>query len=165
MKKSQNEVTVGAFVIIGFILLALIVFFVSGVYVFRSGYYVTVNYNYVDILDKGAPVRMAGVRVGEVHSVSLVYDEKEKRAKVLVKLFIEKTAEIRENYSFEIRGTHVLSEPGSSRAPVPRLCSVKSLFRTSRSQAATRGSETRRDIARSSRAQAATWHASCSSRN
>lgn len=111
MKKSHNEVTVGAFVIIGFILLALIVFFVSGVYLFRPGYYVTVRYNYVDILDKGAPVRMAGVRVGEVNRVSLTYDEKEKRTIVMVKLFIEKWVEIRENYSFEIRGTHVLSEP------------------------------------------------------
>ncbi len=59
MKKTQNEVAVGTFVIIGFIMLALIVFFVSGVYLFRSGYYVTVRYNYVSILDKGAPVRMA----------------------------------------------------------------------------------------------------------
>ncbi len=111
MKKSHNEVTVGAFVIIGFILLALVVFFVSGVYLFRPGYYVTVSYNYVDILDKGAPVRMAGVRVGEVNKVNLIFDEKEKRTKVLVKLFVEKDVEIRDNYAFEIRGTHVLSEP------------------------------------------------------
>ncbi len=124
MKKTQNEVTVGAFVIIGFIMLALIVFFVSGVYVFRPGYYVTVNYNYVDILDKGAPVRMAGVRVGEVNRVSLTYDEKEKRAKVLVKLFIEKGVEIRDNYSFEIRGTHVLSEPHIEISPKPGDASV-----------------------------------------
>src|SRR3989338_7990190 len=102
MKKTQNEVTVGAFVIIGFVLLALIVFFVSGVYLFRQGYYLTVAYNYVDILDKGAPVRMAGVRVGEVNKVSLLFDEKEKRTKVMVKLFIEKGVEIKENYTFDI---------------------------------------------------------------
>ncbi len=110
---------VGAFVIIGFILLALIVFFVSGVYLFRQGYYLTVSYNYVDILDKGAPVRMAGVRVGEVNKVSLFFDEKEKRTRVLVKVFIEKGAEIRENYTFDIRGTHVLSEPHIEITPIP----------------------------------------------
>lgn len=118
MKKNHNEVTVGAFVIIGFIMLALIVFFVSGVYLFRSGYYVTVRYNYVDILDKGAPVRMAGVRIGEVNKVNLVFDEKEKRAKVMVKLFIEEGADIRENYTFDIRGTHVLSEPHIEITPI-----------------------------------------------
>ena len=118
MKKTQNEVTVGAFVIIGFVLLALIVFFVSGVYLFRQGYYLTVAYNYVDILDKGAPVRMAGVRVGEVNKVSLLLDEKEKRTKVMVKLFIEKGVEIKENYTFDIRGTHVLSEPHIEITPV-----------------------------------------------
>ena len=118
MKKTHNEVTVGAFVIIGFIFLALIVFFVSGVYLFRPGYYVTVRYNYVDILDKGAPVRMAGVRVGEVNRVSLTFDEKEKRTVVLVKLFIEKGVTIRENYTFDIRGTHVLSEPHIEITPL-----------------------------------------------
>lgn len=117
MKKTRNEAAVGAFVIIGFIILALIVFFVSGVYFFRSGYALDVFYDYVSILDRGAPVRMAGVRIGEVSRVGLVYDEKAKRTRVLVQLFIEKGVEIRENYSFEIRGTHILSEPHIEISP------------------------------------------------
>jgi phospholipid/cholesterol/gamma-HCH transport system substrate-binding protein len=119
MKKQRNEIVVGAFVVIGVLLLSIMVFFVSGVYLFRSGYPVTVLYNYVDILDKGAPVRMAGVRVGEVSSVELYFDEKEKRTRVKVKLFIESTADIRENYAFEIRGTHILSEPHIEISPRP----------------------------------------------
>ena len=117
MKKTQNEVTVGAFVIVGFILLSLIVFFVSGVYLFRAGYQVDVDYDYVSILDKGAPVRMAGVRIGEVSTVTLRFDENLERAQVRVKLFIEKGIQIRENYSFEIRGTHILSEPHIEISP------------------------------------------------
>lgn len=119
MKKNQNEAAVGAFVIIGFIVLALIVFFVSGVYFFRSGYALNVLYDYVSILDKGAPVRMAGVRIGEVSKVELTYDDKSKRMRVLIKLFIEKGVEIRENYAFEIRGTHILSEPHIEISPKP----------------------------------------------
>ncbi len=119
MKKSRNEVSVGMFVILGFIILSLVVFFISGVYLFRPGYAITVTYPYVSILDKGAPVRMAGVRVGEVNQVELVYDETAQKTRVDVKLFIEKGIEIRENYLFKIQGTHILSEPHIEITPVP----------------------------------------------
>jgi phospholipid/cholesterol/gamma-HCH transport system substrate-binding protein len=119
MKKKNDEVSVGVFVILGFIFLTLILFFVSGVYLFRSGYTVDVMYDYVSILSKGAPVRMAGVRVGEVSKVDLVFDEAKQNSRVKVKLFIEKGVEIRENYAFTIRGTHILSEPHVEVTPKP----------------------------------------------
>ncbi len=119
MKKKSNEVSVGVFVILGFIFLTLVLFFVSGVYLFRSGYTVDVMFNYVSILNKGAPVRMAGVRVGEVSQVDIVFDEAKQNNRVKVKLFIEKGVEIRENYAFTIRGTHVLSEPHVEITPKP----------------------------------------------
>ncbi|MCM8775019.1 MAG: MlaD family protein [Candidatus Omnitrophica bacterium] len=110
MRKDRNEMVVGIFSIFGFILLTLIVFFVSGVYFFRPGYAVNVMYDFVSILDKGAPVRMAGVRVGEVSEVRLIR-EANGNTRVRVKLFIEKGVEIRENYIFAVQGTHILSEP------------------------------------------------------
>ena len=119
MKKKSNEVSVGVFVILGFIFLTLVLFFVSGVYLFRSGYTVDVMYDYVDILSKGAPVRMAGVLVGEVSKVDLVFDPARQQSRVKLKLFIEKGFEIRENYVFTIRGTHVLSEPHVEITPKP----------------------------------------------
>jgi phospholipid/cholesterol/gamma-HCH transport system substrate-binding protein len=111
MKKKTNEVAVGVFVILGFIFLTLVLFFVSKVYSFRSGYTFDVMFEYVSILDRGAPVRMAGVRVGEVSKVNLVYDETKQKNCVKVKLFIAKGVEIRENYNFTVRGAHVLGEP------------------------------------------------------
>lgn len=119
MKKKSNEVSVGVFVILGFIFLTLVLFFVSGVYLFRSGYAVEVMFNYVSILNKGAPVRMAGVRVGEISQVDIVYDKAKQNNRVKVKLFIEKGVEIRENYTFTIRGTHILSEPHVEITPRP----------------------------------------------
>ncbi|HPS37074.1 MAG TPA: MlaD family protein [Candidatus Omnitrophota bacterium] len=118
MRKKGNEVEVGVFVIIGFIFLTLVLFFVSGVYLFRPGYSVDVMYEYVSILNKGAPVRMAGVKVGEVDSVQLLYDAAKEKTRVKVKLFIEKGIDIRENYQFTIRGTHILSEPHIEITPV-----------------------------------------------
>ena len=99
MKKKSNEVSVGVFVILGFVFLTLVLFFVSGVYLFRSGYSVDVMFNYVSILNKGAPVRMAGVRVGEVSQVDIIYDAVKQNNRVKVKLFIEKGVQIRENYT------------------------------------------------------------------
>ncbi len=119
MKKKSNEVAVGVFVIVGFIFLTLVLFFVSGVYLFRSGYTLDVMYNYVSILNKGAPVRLAGVQVGEVSQVNLVFDQAKQNSRVKVKLFIEKGVEIRENYVFTIRGTHILSEPHVEISPKP----------------------------------------------
>ena len=107
------------FVVIAFILLTVSIFFISGVYFFRSGYTLSVIYNYVSILDRGAPVRMAGVRIGEVSGVELYFDPKQGETRVRVKLFIEKGVEIRENYEFHIRGTHILSEPHIEVSPRP----------------------------------------------
>jgi len=117
MKKGRNEVMVGSFVVIGFVMLATLVFFVSGIYIFRQGIEVNVMYDYVSILDKGAPVRMAGVRVGEVNKVELTRDMDANKLRVRVKLFIEKGIEIRENYAFLIQGTHILSEPHIEISP------------------------------------------------
>jgi phospholipid/cholesterol/gamma-HCH transport system substrate-binding protein len=119
MKKKSNEVSVGVFVILGFIFLTLVLFFISGKDWFRSGYPVDVMFNYVSILNKGAPVRMAGVRVGEVSQVNIVYDQAKQNNRVKVKLFIEKGVKIRENYTFTIRGTHILSEPHVEITPKP----------------------------------------------
>lgn len=119
MKKNRNEMMVGLFVIVGFVMFSLMVFFVSGVYLFRKGYAVSVIYDYVDIMDKGAPVRMAGVRVGDVSKVELMHDDTTGTTNVKVTLFIDAKAKIYENDEFEIRGTHVLSEPHIEITPKP----------------------------------------------
>jgi len=89
------------------------------VYLVRPGYRVNVDFNYVSILDRGAPVRMAGVRIGEVQGVLLLEDKETGQMKVRVQLFIEKGVEIRENYLFNVRGTHILSEPHIEITPQP----------------------------------------------
>lgn len=119
MAKTRNETAVGIFVVMGTLLLAVLIFCISGVYLFKSGYSVTVIYHYVSILDKGAPVRMAGVRVGEVSQVTLLYNEQAKETQVQVKLFIRDEIQVRQNYQFHIQGTHILSEPHIEISPLP----------------------------------------------
>ena len=56
MSKPKLDVAVGFFVVIGFLILSMIVFFVSGVYFFRPGYHLTALFDYAGIINRGAPV-------------------------------------------------------------------------------------------------------------
>ena len=103
MRNNTREFWVGLFAGLGFLILTIIIFFVGGISFFKHGYTITLKFNYVSILDKGAPVRMAGVRVGEVSSVSLLPSENGEAARVKVRLFIQEGIEVRENYIFKVR--------------------------------------------------------------
>ena len=119
-KKPSFEAAVGFFVVIGFLILSMFVFFISGVYFFRPGYNLSAIFDYVGIINKGAPVRFNGVRVGEVSKVSLLKPEGEQgKAKVKIAFFVEKGVEVRENYTVAIEGTHIMSEPHIEIKPVP----------------------------------------------
>lgn len=119
MEKSRFEVTVGFFVVIGFLILSLIVFFVSGIYIFRPGYHLTATFDYVGIINRGAPVRFAGVRVGEVSKVEIVKPKDDKtKTKIQIKFFVQKNVEVREHYEVSVQGTHIMSEPHISINPV-----------------------------------------------
>lgn len=119
MKKERNEFLVGLFVIAGLIFLTLVVFFVSGVNLFKRGYNINVIYDYVSILDRGAPVRMAGVRIGEVSGVYLISNGETEKTRVRVELFIHQEVKVKANYLFNVQGTHILSEPHIEISPQP----------------------------------------------
>src|SRR3989344_940800 len=120
MSKPKFEVMVGLFVVVGFIILSTIVFFVSGIYFFRPGYHLSAQFDFVGIMDRGAPVRFSGVRVGEVSNVKILRPAKEgENAKVEITFFVEKRIEVRERYLVSVQGTHIMSEPHIEITPVP----------------------------------------------
>ena len=120
MNKARADVAVGFFVVVGFLILSMIVFFVSGIYFFRPGYHLTALFDYVGVIDQGAPVRFSGVRVGEVSRVRILKPEDERgKAKVEIKFFVEKKIEVRERYLISIQGNHIMSEPHVAITPVP----------------------------------------------
>src|SRR3989338_4790825 len=119
MNKPRFEVAVGFFVFTGFVILAMIVFFVSGVYMFRPGYHLSARFDYVGIINRGAPIRFSGMRVGEVTSVHILKPETpDTKAKVEIQFFVEKHVEIREHYLVSVQGTHIMSEPHIEITPV-----------------------------------------------
>lgn len=111
MKQGKIELSVGIFTILGLALFCFAVFFVSDILIFKSGYEVNTKFNYIGIIDKGAPVRMSGVRVGEVREVKMYYEEKTQKPTVILTLFVNSDVIIRENTLITIRGTTPLSEP------------------------------------------------------
>jgi len=72
MKKRGSEVWVGVFVVIGILLLALLTMRVEKFQIGReTGYVVNILFDSAAGLDRNAPVRVAGVHVGNVEKVAL----------------------------------------------------------------------------------------------
>jgi phospholipid/cholesterol/gamma-HCH transport system substrate-binding protein len=110
MDKMKLETTVGFFVLLGLVIFFIIVFFISGIYFLRDGFYVRAEFDYTAGLNKGASVRLAGVRVGEVNKVYLDYDKVTNRPFAVVDMWIESGVKIRDDAKAYILGTFALNE-------------------------------------------------------
>ena len=109
MERRRLEIVVGGFVLLGIAIFCFFVFFISGVYLFKRGYFLNVEYTFVSGISRGAPIRYAGVPVGEVNQLKTDYDENGK-PRVVVKIWIKEGTIVRENTKVEIRGAFALSE-------------------------------------------------------
>ncbi len=79
MAGSTREIKVGLFVFIAFILLAVMVFSISDFYTTQPQYSLRLRFGYASGIQTGAPVRLAGVGVGEVRSIRIYRDEANQR--------------------------------------------------------------------------------------
>lgn len=76
------ELKVGIFILIGIAILFIIVFSIGDINLIKSGYHVKVIFNFVAGIGESAPVRLAGVGVGQVEGLKVFRDEKENKTKV-----------------------------------------------------------------------------------
>lgn len=111
MLKLRTEAAVGIVVVAGFILLCFIVFGISGIYALRPGYMLKARFNYVGAIDQGAPVRFAGVKIGEVKQVEIIEPGGAPTGHVEITFFIVENVKIHEHDSVVVAGTHIMSEP------------------------------------------------------
>ncbi|MBI4972018.1 MAG: MCE family protein [Candidatus Omnitrophica bacterium] len=111
MESKKLELVVGTFVFFGFIILFVLIFFVSGVFFFKQGYHINVVFNSVIGIASGAPVKIAGVQVGQVDQLSVRYNKETGKPEVVLKCFLDSGVQVHEHSPIYLRGTFALSEP------------------------------------------------------
>lgn len=92
--KTKLELKVGIFVFVGLIILAIFILSIGGFKTWSSGYRINLNFNFVNGVKVGAPVRFAGVDVGEVKSVDLEFIPQENRSNVRLEIWIRNIIKI-----------------------------------------------------------------------
>jgi len=92
--KTKLELKVGIFVFIGLVILAVFVVSIGGFKTWASGYRVHFLFHFINGVKLGAPVRFAGVDVGEVKEIKFISSDKESKTKVVVVAWLKKEIQI-----------------------------------------------------------------------
>jgi phospholipid/cholesterol/gamma-HCH transport system substrate-binding protein len=86
--KTKLELKVGIFVFIGLTVLVIFVLSIGGFKTWSSGYRLDLIFNFVNGVKIGAPVRFAGVDVGEVKRINLQFRPAQNRTDVCLEVWI-----------------------------------------------------------------------------
>ena len=122
--RPTREVKVGLFVFIAIALLAVIVFSISDFYGFSPGYTLRVVFISASGIDVGAPVRLAGVVVGEVRKITVSVNEAEAKTQAELTVWLKDFARIEEDAVAYINTSGLIGEryleiiPGSRHARI-----------------------------------------------
>jgi phospholipid/cholesterol/gamma-HCH transport system substrate-binding protein len=118
------ELKVGLFILTGAIILVFIIFSIGDINISKVGYPLTVTFNFAAGLGTSAPVRLAGVGVGRVDGIKVVYNEKDKRTYAQVHTWIQEGTKIEQDASVTINTLGLLGEkyleilPGTPGSPL-----------------------------------------------
>lgn len=124
------ELKVGTFILVGIAIGFMIVFSIGDINLSKSGYNIVVTFDFASGLGAAAPVRLAGVGVGRVDEVKVVYSEKDKRSHAEIHAWIESDAKIEEDATVTINTLGLLGEkyleviPGIPGSPLIKDGSV-----------------------------------------
>lgn len=99
MLQGTREVKVGLFVFIAFLLLAVGVFSISDFYTMQvqDAYPMRIRFGFVNGVEVGAPVRISGVKVGQVRSVRAYRDEANQKTLAEVEVRISRDVSVEED--------------------------------------------------------------------
>ena len=117
------ELKVGVFILIGIAILFLIVFSIGDINLSKTGYKIKVLFNFAAGIGPSAPVRLAGVGVGQIQGIRIIRDEKAKITKAEITAWINDGARIENDAVVTINTLGLLGEkyleifPGTSGNP------------------------------------------------
>jgi len=98
---------VGIFLLLGFVTLGAFIFSKGILTLRKEGYEIKVAFSFVSGLEPGAPVRVSGVRVGEVRGIEVIYKEK---PKVIVTLWLNEKVKLRRGSQILIRSIGLVGD-------------------------------------------------------
>ncbi|PIP68302.1 MAG: hypothetical protein CO035_02515 [Candidatus Omnitrophica bacterium CG_4_9_14_0_2_um_filter_42_8] len=104
------ELKVGIFIFIGIVILSVIIFSIGNFYSVKQGYNMNVVFSFANGIGVGAPVRYAGVQVGEVQDIKVYFDEKENKPLVRLNVWVSQNTWINENARASINTLGLLGE-------------------------------------------------------
>lgn len=94
MRKFDFEFKVGMFVAIGIAIFIAMVFSIGSLRSFEQRYSIKLRFDFANGLQLASPVRLAGVQVGEVKDISLIFDEGKKKMMVELTVLLSKKARV-----------------------------------------------------------------------
>ncbi len=86
--KTKLELKVGTFVFIGLIILVVFVLSIGGFKTWSSGYRFNIIFQFINGVKVGAPVRFAGVDVGEVKKINLRFIPEQNQTEVCLEVWV-----------------------------------------------------------------------------
>lgn len=102
----QVELKVGILITVAIAILFILTFTLGKFSFFQKGYNIKVAFNFVEGMDNGAPVRMAGVRVGNIKEVNLITQEN----RVVLSIWIDGNIPIRKDSRFYLSTLGLMGE-------------------------------------------------------
>ena len=108
--KTKLELKVGIFVFIGLTVLVIFILSIGGIKTWSSGYQINLNFNFVNGVKIGAPVRFAGVDVGEVKRIKLDFVPEQNRSNVRLVVWVRDIIKIPDDSSVWVNTLGLLGE-------------------------------------------------------
>lgn len=110
MRAKGYEIRVGIFVFIGLIILITIIFSIGDIYFYKPGYHLSAVFGFVNGIEEGSPVRLAGVDIGEVEIVDIFRDKTTQSTMAKVSMWIKKKVSIEKDAELYINTLGLFGE-------------------------------------------------------
>ena len=104
------ELKVGVFILIGVAILFIIVFSIGDINLSKTGYNIKVIFNFESGIGPSAPIRLAGVGVGQVQGIHIIHDAKDNKTKAELTAWINDNIKIEEDAVVTINTLGLLGE-------------------------------------------------------
>lgn len=108
--KSKLEIKLGIFVFFALVILVFLVLSIGDFRTWNTGYNIFVEFGFINGVKIGAPVRFAGVDVGEVEDIDIILDPQTKTARVKVLAWVNNKAQIPVNSTVWVNTLGLLGE-------------------------------------------------------